>query len=120
MTRTIAISNQKGGVGKTTTSVNLAAALARAGHPTLLIDLDPQGNASSGLGCPRETTAFGIADALLGLESLSRTIVPTGQPGLSLSPATRSLVGVEVELVGLANREHRLSLALAGLERNYH
>lgn len=119
MPRIIAISNQKGGVGKTTTSINLATALARAGHPTLLIDLDPQGNASSGLGCPRDTVAFGIADALLGLEPLGRVIVPTAQPGLDLAPATPSLVGVEVELVNLPNREQRLHLAIAGLEKKY-
>ena len=119
MPRIIAISNQKGGVGKTTTSINLATALARAGHATLLVDLDPQGNASSGLGCARDTAAFGIADAVLGLEPLSRVIVPTAQPGLDLAPATPSLVGVEVELVNLPNREQRLHMAVAGLEKNY-
>ncbi len=119
MSRIIAISNQKGGVGKTTTSVNLATALARAGQSVLLVDLDPQGNASSGLGCPRDTVAFGVADALLGLEPLQRVILPTAQAGLDLAPATPSLVGVEVELVNLPNREQRLHLALAGLPRQY-
>lgn len=119
MSRIIAISNQKGGVGKTTTSVNLATALARAGQSVLLVDLDPQGNASSGLGCPRDTVAFGVADALLGLEPLQRVILPTTQAGLDLAPATPSLVGVEVELVNLPNREQRLHLALAGLPRQY-
>jgi len=119
MSRIIAISNQKGGVGKTTTSVNLATALARAGQSVLLVDLDPQGNASSGLGCPRDTVAFGVADALLGLEPLQRVILPTAQAGLDLAPATPSLVGVEVELVNLPNREQRLHLALAGLPTTY-
>jgi chromosome partitioning protein len=119
MPRIIAISNQKGGVGKTTTAVNLAAALARAGHPTLLVDLDPQGNASSGLGCPRDSVAFGIADVLLGLEPLSRVLVPTGITGLTLAPATPAMVGVEVELVNLPNREQRLRLALAALEGEF-
>lgn len=119
MPRIIAISNQKGGVGKTTTAVNLAAALARAGHPTLLVDLDPQGNASSGLGCPRDSVAFGIADVLLGLEPLQRVLVPTGITGLMLAPATPAMVGVEVELVNLPNREQRLRLALAGLDSQF-
>ncbi len=119
MPRIIAVSNQKGGVGKTTTAVNLAAALARAGHSTLLVDLDPQGNASSGLGCPRDRVAFGIADVLLGLEPLSRVVVPTGITGLSLAPATPAMIGVEVELVNLPNREQRLRLALAGLPEPY-
>jgi chromosome partitioning protein len=70
MTRIIAISNQKGGVGKTTTAINLAAALARAGRPTLLVDLDPQGNASSGLGFPRDSVEYGIAEAMLGLNPI--------------------------------------------------
>ncbi|MBM4390906.1 MAG: ParA family protein [Deltaproteobacteria bacterium] len=117
--RVIAVSNQKGGVGKTTTAVNLATALARAGHATLIVDLDPQGNASSGLGCPRDSVAFGVADAILGLEPLSRVLVPTAQPGLDLAPATPSMVGVEVELVTLPNREQRLNMALAGLDRAY-
>ncbi len=119
MPRVIAVSNQKGGVGKTTTAVNLATALARLGHATLLLDLDPQGNASSGLGCPRDSVAFGVADAILGMESMQRVIVPTLQEGLDLVPATPAMVGVEVELVNLPNREQRLKVALAGLDRRY-
>lgn len=119
MPRIISVSNQKGGVGKTTTSVNLAAALARAGHRTLLVDLDPQGNASSALGVARDSAAFGIADAILGLESISRGIVPTAHENLELAPATPSLVGVDVELVAMSNREKRLSFALAELPSDY-
>jgi chromosome partitioning protein len=119
MARIIAVSNQKGGVGKTTTAVNLAAALARAGHPTLLVDLDPQGNASSGLGFPRDSVDTGIADAILGLHPLPHCVVRTAHEGLDLCPATPALVGVEVELVGLPNRERRLLVALSDLPRDY-
>lgn len=119
MARILAISNQKGGVGKTTTAVNLSAALARAGKQVLLVDLDPQGNATSALGIDRETVAFGIADAALGLEAIDRCIVATSHEGLSLAPASSALVGLEVELVNLPNREQRVQLALAGLGADY-
>jgi len=119
MPRIIAVSNQKGGVGKTTTAVNLAAALARAGHPTLLVDVDPQGNASSALGVPKHEAPWGIAEAMLGLESLRTCVLNTAQPGLDLAPATPALVGAEIEMVGLPNRDRRLALALADLPRPY-
>lgn len=119
MPRIIAVSNQKGGVGKTTTAVNLAAGLARSGHPTLLIDLDPQGNASSAFGVSRETATFGISDAILGLEPIARGILPTQHDDLDLCPATPSLVGVDVELVEMPNREKRLHFALAELPKAY-
>ncbi len=115
MARIIAVSNQKGGVGKTTTAINLAAALARAGHPTLLLDLDPQGNASSGLGVQKDEVDAGIAEAILGLAPLSACTVETSVKGLTLCPASPALVGAEVELVGLPNRDRRLAFALSAL-----
>lgn len=102
----ICIVNQKGGVGKTTTAINLAAGLARLGRRTLLIDLDPQANASSGLGISKEETIYHV---LIGQKSLSDVIVKTSVPNLSLVPANSHLAGAEVELVNVTCREGLLS-----------
>lgn len=107
--------NQKGGVGKTTTAVNLGAGLALANHPTLLIDLDPQGNATTGLGVDKSGLYPTAYHVLLGTEPAEKAIVSTQVPGLSLIPSDIDLVGAEVELVGLEHRERRLRLALAPL-----
>jgi len=112
MARVLAISNQKGGVGKTTTAINLAAALAHHGQKVLLVDLDPQGNASSGLGHPRSVCTMGIYDALLGFRELDSVRMPTTTETLELVPATRDLVGAEVELVDEPGRERLLRKAL--------
>jgi chromosome partitioning protein len=119
MTRTVAIANQKGGVGKTTTAVNLAAGLALSQKRVLLIDLDPQGNAGSGLGLPGVKITKGIYEVLTGGASLPDVIVETEIAGLHLVPSGQRLVGAEVELAGVERREYRLKEALRDIEGRY-
>jgi chromosome partitioning protein len=115
--RVIAVVNQKGGVGKTTTAVNLAASIAAAERRTLLLDLDPQGNASSGVGVSPRTVERSVYDALIGRATLREVLLPTELPSLKLAPSKQDLVAVEIELVDDPNRPYKLRDVLQVLLR---
>ncbi|MBZ9656458.1 ParA family protein [Phyllobacterium lublinensis] len=113
-TRIITIANQKGGVGKTTTAINLATALAAIGENVLIVDLDPQGNASTGLGIDRKNREISSYDVLMHLASVEEAAVATAVPNLSLIPSTLDLLGVEMEISHAADRATRLRKAFRG------
>ena len=115
----IALANQKGGVGKTTTSVNLGAFLADAGQKTLLIDLDPQGNATSGLGIDKKQIKESVYDVLINDVLLADVIQPSSHKGLDIAPTTIALSGAEVELTSLMARETRLKDAFGDVKDKY-
>ena len=119
MAKTIAICNQKGGVGKTTTAINLSVYLALSGKKALLIDIDPQGNATSGLGINKHNIKTSMYDLLIDEIDPKPIIIKTGINSLSLIPSTISLTGAEVELVGIMGREYRLKKALSPIMHEY-
>lgn len=111
--RVLALANQKGGVGKTTTAINLGTALAAIGEEVLIVDLDPQGNASTGLGIDRKSRTVSTYDILVGDAALDEALVPTAVPRLSVAPSTLDNLGVELEIAGALDRAYRLRKAIA-------
>jgi chromosome partitioning protein len=118
-TSVVAVANQKGGVGKSTTAINLGAAVAFQGNRVLLVDLDPQGNATSGLGLDRGSIGSSVYDVLVGDTPLEDVIEPTSVRDLFIVPATIDLAGAEIELVSMFSRELQLRNALKGVEDHY-
>ncbi|OQY50807.1 MAG: chromosome partitioning protein ParA [Desulfobacteraceae bacterium 4572_87] len=119
MAQVISVSNQKGGVGKTTTAVNLSAAIAAGEKTCLLIDCDPQGNATTGLGLDISSISHGLYDLLMGTASLEDAITETELPHLHLLGATRELIGAEVEMVSMASKEFLLRKTVSELRKRY-
>src|ERR1700686_2833445 len=117
--RVIAVANQKGGVGKTTTAINLSASLALSEQRTLLIDCDPQGNTTGGIGFPKDPARRTLYNALILSEPLEKIILKTQIDGLDLIPADKNLVGAEVELVGAENREYQLQKMIQQVRDSY-
>ena len=115
----ICVANQKGGVGKTTTAVNLAACLAAAERPTLLVDIDPQGNATSGVGVDKSSLKHTVYDALINEADPCVLVVDTGHPFLHIIPSNSDLAGAELELATEIGREHKLKFVLAALAEKY-
>lgn len=115
----VAIANQKGGVGKSTTAINLGAGLAFQGERVLLVDLDPQGNSSSGVGIDRGAIELSTYEVIIDGVAIEDAIEPTSVNGFHIMPATIGLAGAEIELVALMNRERRLATALKKISRDY-
>ncbi len=113
--RILVIANQKGGVGKTTTTINLGTALAAIGEEVLIVDLDPQGNASTGLGIDRKSRTVSTYDVLTGAKALSDSVLPTAVPRLHIAPSTLDLLGVELEISSHSDRTHKMEQAITKL-----